>query len=179
MSETIAVVRSYEDLVEAFRAIKERLGLTNAACDRLANLGEGATDKVLGPTGAKNIGPLTLNAFCWLFAVKFEMRIDLDQVKLMEQYWENSEAPRWFPGEKMNRRVSKAVLDRAKPLVLKESGRAGGLKSASLLSAQQARRKGGKSRAKKLTKAQRKEIARKAGIASAAKRKARCVAEPA
>lgn len=120
MSEIIATVRSYEDMVEAFRAIKARLGLTNAVCDRLANLGDGATDKALGPTQAKNIGPLTFNAFCWLFAVQFEMRIDMDQVRIMEQHWENHEAPRWFPPAKMNKRVSKELVERAKPHVLKD-----------------------------------------------------------
>lgn len=169
MTDSIAIVRSYDDLVAAFRAIKERLGLTNAACDRLANIGEGATDKALGPSQAKNMGPLTFNAFCWLFAVQFEMRIDPEQVRVMEQHWENSEAPRWFPKEKMNRRISRDLVERAKPLVLKDFAHVGNAARNAMLTGEhksKLARKAAKARWRKRRREKRLKAAQRAPVAT-------------
>ena len=161
--ETIAVIRSYPDLVEAFRLIKARLGLSNKWCDDSTDRPDGFTDKVLGPSQNKNISPLTFSMFCQIFAVQFEMKIDTAMLAKMERHWEERSEPQVVVPDG---RISKKLIEKAKPFVYREMGRAGGLKSASLPGAQQVRRKGGKSRAKKLTKQRRREIARKAGVAS-------------
>lgn len=162
--ETIAIVRQHDDIADAFRTIKDLLGLSDAFCDQIGGIAVGHTNKCLGPTGTKKIGPVPFNVFCELFAVEFHMVINLDAVKRMADRWErrNEERVRIE-----NRKPSKVLIERAKPHVLQQMGRKGGLKSASLPIAQQVRRKGGKARAKKLSKARRQEIAKAAGKASA------------
>lgn len=174
--ETIAVVSSYPELVEAFRTMKARLGLSNKWCDETCDFADGVTDKLLGPTGTKNIGPLAFSMFCQIFGVKFRMEIDLEAVRKMEGHWEQREEGKVaFPPD----RISKKLVRKARPLVLKETGALGGMVRSYLLTPKQAGRiskKGGKIRAKKLTRQQRSEIARKGGLARAAKRAASLLA---
>lgn len=130
--EVLATIRGYDDLVEAFRIIKDRLGLSNAKCDELAGLVEGHTDKLLGPTGAKSLSRATVSRFCTVFAVKLEMKIDIDQAARMNGRWEARDASNVRPG---GPKLSKKLLERAKPLVLKAAGRCGAEKRNSMLSA--------------------------------------------
>jgi hypothetical protein len=165
----IAVVRQHGAFADAFRTIKDILGLSDAFCDEIGGLTVGHTSKCLGPTGIRGIGPVPFDTFCALFAVEFHMVVNLDAAKVMQDKWERRNSDRVHV---MKRKVSKQILERATPLVLKEIGRKGGLKSASLPTAQQARSKGGKMRKRKLSKARRREIATKAANARYAKRAA-------
>jgi hypothetical protein len=147
--EILATVRSYQDFVDAFRAIKARLGLSNAVCDELGGLTAGHTDKLIGPTGTKNLSPMAIDTFCALFAVRFEMRIDLEQAGRMAGRWEGRASGRiHVPAS----RVSKVLIDRVRVPVMRE------------LSAR---------RMEKLTEQQRQAIARKAATARWAKQKRR------
>jgi len=153
-NEVLAVVRNQADLVEAFRKMKAILGMTNAHCDELANMGEGATDKYLGPTCSKEIGALTFNRFCWLFGVQFEMRIDLDQMRVMAEHWDDRKRLRPAEWSETNK-VSKKMLKKAKPIVHRESGRLGGMVRCHLLTPKQRSdiaRKAAKSRWNKFRK---------------------------
>lgn len=170
MTEQLATVTNYESMVEAFRAAKDLRGLSNAHCDELANLAAGHTDAILGPTGRKNFGPLSFNAFCWAFAVKFVMVIDPEREKEMSEYWADRQRE-CSHVRVTSTRVSKILIERAKPYVIREMGRAGGLKTASLPGAYQARQKGGKSRMRKLSKKERTALARMGGMARAARRR--------
>lgn len=82
-----APVRTYDELVEAFRRRKEELGLSNQVCDELLNRGLGYTDHYLGKAD-KNIGPVPFILFCELFAIQFEPQVNPDAVKRMEAKWE-------------------------------------------------------------------------------------------
>lgn len=150
--EVIATVRSYPDLVEAFRTIKERLGLSNKWCDDACGYADGVTDKKLGPSQNKRINDLDFSMFCHIFAVKFTMEIDLEQIRKMEATWEEREAAKVaFPESRM----SKKLLAKAKPLVVKEYGRLGGMVRCHVLSPKQRSdiaRKGGLARSRKLRK---------------------------
>jgi hypothetical protein len=123
-ADVIATVRSSEDMVDALRAIKTLLGLSNEFCDQIGGLSSGHTDKILGPTRAKNLGPMTFDLFCELFAVEFRMHINIDAAKRMAERWEGREMRnvRIEPN-----RVSKVLLQRAKSHVLKASGQIGGM----------------------------------------------------
>lgn len=128
-TEVLATVRGYDDLVEAFRTVKERLGLSNRMCDTLAGLTEGGTDKVLGPSGTKNLSRMTMARFCTIFAVKLEMKIDLPQADRMTDRWE---ARTSYNVRNDSPRVSRKLLERAKPAVLKDLAAAGGKASGAL-----------------------------------------------
>jgi hypothetical protein len=77
--EVIAVIRSYEDLIDALRAVKAMHGLSNTWCDEIGGLASGHTDKLLGPASAKKLSPMTMDVFFQMFAVEMEMRIDIEQ----------------------------------------------------------------------------------------------------
>lgn len=173
--ETIFVIRSYPDLVEAFRTVKARLGLSNAWVDEVCGWCEGIADKKLGPSQAKPIGPIDFSTFCQIFAVQLEMRIDTAAAEQMKGMWEGR-AERNV--RKIESRISKTIIERAKPHVLREIGRKGGLKRSSQLSAKHARQKGGKRRMRKLSKKERVALSRMANESRWKGREVSAVAAP-
>lgn len=152
MTEPLAVVTGHESMVEAFRVAKERLGLSNDFCDDIGGLTKGHTDKILGPTRVKNLGPMTMDLFCELFAVQFIMVSNVEAAKRMEPRWEGRENShvRVEPV-----RVSKSLVRRAKPIVFRDMGQIGGLVTAHMRTPAQrseAARKAAKSRWKQVRK---------------------------
>lgn len=114
----VAVIRRHQDIVEVFRIMKERLGLTNEFIDDAGGLTKGHADKILGPTESKNWGPTTFDLFCEMFAIEFRVHIDMAAAKRMEAVWEGRERP-LYPHAQV-RRISKKLVERAKPLVLRD-----------------------------------------------------------
>jgi hypothetical protein len=160
--EVIAVVRTMQDAVDVFRMMKERLGLTNEFIDDVGGLTKGHADKILGPSEDKRLGYDTFALLTALSAIEFRVYIDMEAVKRMEAIWEKRERP-LYPNAKV-KRISKKLVERAKPLVFKDSGRVGGIV-----------------RSHMLTPKQRSDIARKGARAMHRKRrrKARSIAQPA
>lgn len=143
--ETVLVLRRHQDFAEIFRIMKERLGLTNKFLDDAGNFADGQTDKYLGPSATKNLGPETFDYFCEVLAIEFHARIDMDALKRMEAIYD-AKAPRWFPNAKVGR-ISRKLIERAKPEIYRENARAGGKKRAANLPAKlrsQIARKAGK-----------------------------------
>lgn len=158
-------------MIEAMRTIKNYLELSNSTVDTLCGFTPGHTDKLLGPTNAKRFSALSWNALIWCLASTCTITIDIERAKAMVEHWEKRDASRYRPNASV---ISKVILKRAEPIVLRENGRKGGFARASKHSAtlvEQCRR-AGKARMRRLTRKQRSELARKAGIASAAKRRA-------
>lgn len=118
--DIIARVRCHDDLIEAFRVMKDLLGLSNTFCDDTIGITAGHTDKVLGPTRAKGLSSFMFDNFSELFAVEFEMRINLDAAKRMQARWEGRENGRIHVDSS---RVSKRMMERAKPQVIKHLSR--------------------------------------------------------
>lgn len=114
--DIIATITCHDDLIEAFRAIKDILGLSNTFCDDLIDVTAGHTDKVLGPTRAKGLSQFMFDNFCALFAVQFEMKVNVEAAKRMQPRWEGRENGRIHVDSS---RVSKRMMERAKPQVLK------------------------------------------------------------
>jgi hypothetical protein len=121
--QVIGIVRKHADLIEVFRLMKDRLNLTNEFIDDVGGLTKGHADKILGPSESKNIGPVTFDLFCQLFAVEFHVRLDMDAVKRMEGIWEKRERPLKFYANAG--RISKKLVERAKPHVLKDLAQLG------------------------------------------------------
>lgn len=172
--EVLGEARNGEDILAVWRAAKERIGLSNAHCDELANFIGGHTDKILGPTGAKNFGPLSFTSLNWTLAIKWVAVLDLEQIKVMEQYWEDRQRDASNVRREPNR-ISKKLIERAKPHVLKGFSEMGNAARQALLPSEQrikiakkAARKS--SRLKGLTPEQRKAIAKKAAAARWSKR---------
>lgn len=66
-------VTCYNDLVLAFRARKEALGLSDAALDHRAGLVSGHANKVLGPARERGIGAAVLEALLFALGVDLIM----------------------------------------------------------------------------------------------------------
>lgn len=124
----LPVVRTLQDAVEVFRIMKEHWGLTNGFCDDVGGLTEGHTDKILGPTEDRRVGYGTFALFMELCAIEFHPRISPEAILRMEAIWEKRERP-LYPNARV-KRISKKLIERAKPHVFKECGRIGGLVSA-------------------------------------------------
>jgi len=161
-AELIGTVRTLQDAVEVFRTMKDRLGLTNEFIDDVGGLTKGHADKLLGRSEQKRIGYDTFALLSELFAIEFKVYVNIDAVKRMEKVWEGRARP-LFPNGKPGR-VSKKLLEMAKPHVLRDFAALGGTKRAASLPARlrsKMSRKGGKSRMRKVTKAERSVMSRK------------------
>lgn len=123
MHPIIATIRSQEDLIEALRAAKGQRGLSNDFCDERGGLTRGHTDKVLGPARAKSLTGMTFDLFLEMFAVQLLLVPNAEAEQRMAAKWEGRDTSNVRTGE---HRVSKAVLERAKPHVLKDFAKAGG-----------------------------------------------------
>jgi hypothetical protein len=121
--DVIAVVRTLQDAVDVFRLMKERLGLTNEFIDDVGGLTKGHADKILGPSEEKRLGYDTFALLTALTAVEFRVHIDMDAIKRMEAVWEKRERP-LYPNAKV-KRISKKLIERAKPHVLQDFARLG------------------------------------------------------
>jgi hypothetical protein len=72
------VIRNSDDMVEAFRARKEQLGLSNAAVEAQLLWADGICDKYLGPSRTLQLNAVVIEDFMTLFAIEFTMRINPD-----------------------------------------------------------------------------------------------------
>ncbi len=152
----------YAGMVDALRTLKDHLQLSNSAVDRLCNFTEGQTDKLLGPSSVRKFGPLTFNAMLWALAAKVEITIDVERAREMQEFWESRFAPNFRPG---GTTISKMLLKRAKPLVLKDFAKAGGQASGAMRTGSQGSeimRKVAKSRWRKHRKTMRERLRERA-----------------
>ena len=120
MTEPLATVTGHESMVEAFRIAKEMRNLSNEFCDEAGDFAGGQTDKVLGPTRSKNLGPITIDEFCKMFAVKFIMVRDVENEACMKDVWEGRQTSHV---RRNAHRMSKALLERAQPFIFREMSR--------------------------------------------------------
>lgn len=104
----------YPSMVEAFRAIKDHIAISNEDLDALCNFGRGHSDKLLGPTSVRGFARLSLDKMIWALAVKGTFTIDLERAKEMEQHWEKRCASN--TRTKPNR-ISKKIIESVKPIV--------------------------------------------------------------
>lgn len=118
MTDQILEFTSYETMREAFRLAKTLRGMSNTRCDELANLSEGHTDKILGPTGRQGFSPLSFDAFCWMFAVKFVAVPDPDREQEMAPFWADRQRKGAYVRLSTSR-ISRILIERAKPAIYK------------------------------------------------------------
>lgn len=143
----LPTVRTMQDAVDVIRIMKEYWRLTNDFCDDVGGLTLGHTDKILGPSEEKRLGYDTFALFMELCAIEFHPKINMEAVKRMEAIWEKRERP-LYPNAKV-KRISKKLVERAKPLVFKAAGQVGGIVRSHLLTPKQRSdiaRKGGKAK---------------------------------
>jgi hypothetical protein len=115
----LAIIRTYEGMLEAFHARKAGLGLSNEECERLAGLTKGHLDKQIGPSRVRNITPMMFDVLCELFAVELHLVVNVEAAERMAARWERRDDR----AVRVNASViSKSLIDKAKPVIFREIG---------------------------------------------------------
>ena len=120
--EVIFDARCCADLVDAFRARKEALGLSNEAIEHLIPLTAGHCDKVIGLSGTRGLSQLTIDGMLLSLGLKLLVAIDPEQVARMAPRWANM-GHRQTKQVRPPARISKMLLSRARPYVIREAAR--------------------------------------------------------
>jgi hypothetical protein len=121
----IISVRSYSDLITALRAVKNYLQLSNEAVEDLAGITRGHWDKVAGPCPTKKAGAMVLDALLGALAIQLIVQPDPDAAAKVAGRW-----TRRNECQIRDRRVTQAMLDRCRPVILAEFARKGAIASA-------------------------------------------------
>jgi hypothetical protein len=130
---TELVIRCSDDMVEALRARKEQLGLSNAAIEEQLLMAAGTCDKYLGPTRSASLTWRVTEDVMTLFGVELVMRVNPElEAKMLERLERRDERAVRSP-----KRISAKLLELAQPIIQQKLGRAGGLKRAACLPAKQ------------------------------------------
>jgi hypothetical protein len=120
MQELIPLaIRCQDDQIEAMRIAKEWRNLSFKTLDELGGFTQGHMERVIGPRREKGMSPFVFQMLCSLLAVKFVMVPDDEQAARMAAKWERRDLSnvRLETG-----RVSKHILERARPNLLQEFG---------------------------------------------------------
>jgi hypothetical protein len=97
------LIRSADDLVEAFRARKVQMGISNETVERQLLMGEHACDKYLGPSRTKQLSARLIEELMTLLGVELVMRVNPEQTQVRyEQRDERQVRPQ--------RRLSKELM---------------------------------------------------------------------
>lgn len=110
-------IRSYDDLIDAFRARKAEIGLSNEECERLGGVTKGHIDKMIGPSRIRNLTPMMFDLFCEMFAIEFHMKPNIEAAERMESRWERRDVSRVHVD---THTIGKALIERVKPALFKE-----------------------------------------------------------
>jgi hypothetical protein len=116
------VVRNYSELVDALARWKnEVLSISNEQLEHIAGFTRGHADKMLGPTRQKGIGQNSFDLLLGALGVRLRLEIDPEQMERV--------ASRHTPRneKQLRNRLSRAALDRARPIILSELGRRGAI----------------------------------------------------
>jgi hypothetical protein len=82
------VIRNRDDLVEALRSRKDELGLSNGFIEHQLQMGDGACNKILGPTQSKGMSILVLLDMIELFGLSLSLRTDAAAEARMQARYE-------------------------------------------------------------------------------------------
>jgi hypothetical protein len=119
--QILGEARNGDEMIAIWRAHKSRIGLSDRDFDDLSNVASGHTGKVLGPTKSKNFGPKMFAALNWTLAIKWVAVVDLEHAEFMAAQWADRQRDASNVRMEPNR-VSKQLIERAKPYVLRELG---------------------------------------------------------
>jgi|SRR6516162_2352183 len=124
--DALIEARSHDELVDAMRARKESLGLSNAFVDDLIMLAGGHCDKLLGPARKRGLSPFTMDAMLSALALKLIVVEDIEQAARMQSRWDSRDA-RQVRSPVRTAAIGAAMVRRARPAVIRELGRRGGV----------------------------------------------------
>lgn len=117
MSTELEPAGCYDELVDALDDVRIARGLSFEALEGLAGLASDHAQKCLGPARAKKLTPMVLDALLPALGVRLALIDDPQAIAAIERRWEqraetNVRRNDW--------RVSRRLLDRARPFLLQE-----------------------------------------------------------
>jgi hypothetical protein len=110
---------------------RNQLGLSNETLEQICGMTRGHADKILGPSRVKTLSKYTLDCLLQALAIELIPQPDLEQETKIRGRWEGRDGT----AVRAAGRVSAATMQRARPHLFAELGRAGGAKRAASLSA--------------------------------------------
>jgi hypothetical protein len=152
---TLATCQTYDDLIEALRARKDALGISNNELDAIAGTPAGYAGKIFGAARVRALGPQSFEYFLGALGLRFQLVEDAEATARIRARLENG--PRLMKGVHQNGRRNRTLKDSLRRMAIRYG------------------RKGGKASAEKrmkLTKKQRSEQQRKAALNGWKKRRA-------
>jgi hypothetical protein len=158
------VIENRDQLVEALRSRKGQLGLSNAFVEAQLHMTSGGCDKVLGPSQIKGFSLAVMFDLVELFGARLVLRFDAEAEARMQARWERRDERR----VRRQKRVSKELLELARPHLMRALGKSGGAKRAASIPASLASkigRRAGRARMQQLTREQRSALVRTAAQA--------------
>lgn len=111
-----APVHCWEDLVDRFGDWRVARQLSLAAVDDLAGLTLGHTEKILGPSRAKGLTQMTFDLFLPTLGLQLLLVEDPDAAASIAARWERRDER----AVRQSQRVSRKLLDRARPVIIQE-----------------------------------------------------------
>lgn len=99
------VIRRADDLVEAFRARKAQLGISNETVEAQLLLAPGMADKYLGPSRTLQLTAPVLEDFMTLFSVEFVMRVNPELEAKMSGRLERRDERQVRPQSRLSRQL--------------------------------------------------------------------------
>jgi hypothetical protein len=121
----IAEATSHNELIEAMRARKEALGLSNAWIEHAIELSDGHCDKILGPARERGLSQLTIDGLLSVLAIKLIVVEDEAAAARMRPMWDGRDQRQVRPPA----RIAASLIRRVLPHAARELSRRGGLKT--------------------------------------------------
>jgi hypothetical protein len=122
MPTPLGTFSDYASFVALLRARKNELGLSDLVLDELAGLAGGYSQKVLGPTQVKGIGPLSFTGLLDALGLSGTLYADPAKVARLSGQWQRRDRA----GVRENHRLGKVAIAKARPIVMAELATMGG-----------------------------------------------------
>lgn len=107
----IAVVASYDELIDAIRTRKAELGLSDATVDSISGLAAGHTGKLLGPAQVKTLGKVSMGLLLQALGLVLVVVEDPAQTEKMRAQYAQREGHQVREGNNASP-VSKRLISR-------------------------------------------------------------------
>ncbi|MGY4437056.1 hypothetical protein ACVWWO_009533 [Bradyrhizobium sp. F1.13.1] len=117
MSTGIEPASCYDELVDMLDDVRVARGLSFELLEELGGLASDHAQKALGPARAKLLSPMLLDTLLPVLGVRLAIVDDPQAIASIERRWEHRDETNV---RKNNWRVSRRILDRARPHILRE-----------------------------------------------------------
>jgi hypothetical protein len=107
---------SFDELIDALGEMRVKRKLSYANLDELVGLTRGHSEKILGPARVRGLSPVIFDALLPALGIRLAVIEDPEAIAAMARRWE----PRDESNVRNSQRISRRLLDRARPFVLQE-----------------------------------------------------------